>query len=121
MLRAKVNGKVRNVSPAMARRLRAKGIAVEGAGQAPVVAPPAPPPPQVKKLDEVLPPALPATIKVAMPADRREIVDDSRQALATLTKAPRLEKVIGQLGSQPAFDLTDEELERLTAPDGGEG
>jgi hypothetical protein len=61
-LRAKIRGQLRIVSKAMARRLRARGVAV--ADDSAAVEPPAPP------------------------------------------------------AAPPAFDLTDDELEKLTAPDG---
>lgn len=131
-------GSWRAVSAAKARLLRAKGYRVrEAAGEKPVV-------------------------KVAMPKDRREIVEGAHLVKVTErapalppppwptqpktveqphglrinpdapslgltvtgTVTPRLTTLRGETVNvmpDDVRDLTDEELERLTAPDGGEG
>jgi hypothetical protein len=93
-LTAKVRGKWRIVSPAMARVFRARGVTiVDTAAKA-------------------------VEVRVA-PAERVEV---EAPALAARDKAatarPAIRKRVTVVEPAPSFDLTDDELEQLTKPGG---
>lgn len=106
-LRAKVRGKVRAVSESMARRLRARGFHVEDTAQA--VAAGVKPTPVVIKLPDIVqpysPPLPPLKIDSAIVGHAAQ--GEPASGLVTPLETPA------------TVDLTDEELERLTAPDAG--
>jgi hypothetical protein len=93
-LRAKVRGESRTISKAMARRFRARGLEVRDT--------------EADEHDDLIT----SPVKVIAPPVEPELpyMMSPAAVLATMIKPPP---------AAEAFDLSDEDLERLTAPDVG--